>query len=242
MQLLVTRPADQSAKLVQSMQDLGHDVKFSPLLEIVYVSAPVPDLRDIQALVFTSSYGVRGFANLHENTPLGDMAVFAVGQSTELKARETGFSRVHAGANDAVSLVDVIKGHFHTDEGKILYIRGMHVAVDMKEKLEAEGYRVRQQIVYEARCAKSFSPEVLPCIIQETLEGVILLSQRTARVFVNLVEQVENQEYIQSLKYYCLSRKIADELSMINPSQVFIPEIPNLDELIKLIKDFGTIE
>ncbi len=242
MQILVTRPADQSAKLVKSLQDLGHDVKCSPLLEIVYISAPVPDLRDIRAVVFTSGYGVRGFANLCENMPLSGLTAFAVGHSTASQAQDLGFSRVHAGSNDALSLIDVIKSEFSPESGDILYVRGRHISIDLKELLDAEGYGVRQQIVYEARCAKSFSPEVLPCIIEETLEGVILLSQRTARVFVTLMEQIENQEYIQSLKYYCLSHNIAEELTMINPSQVVIPELPNVDNLIKQIKDFGTIE
>lgn len=97
-----TRPgADQTAVRLKA---LGVDSLIDPLLEVRVIDNTF-DLRDFDALAFTSPNGVEAFARLSKDR---NRPVFAVGEATAAASRCIGFEQVEAADGDLKALARLL--------------------------------------------------------------------------------------------------------------------------------------
>ena len=111
MRLLVTRPKEDAAPLVEILKAQGHDPVLFPFLEIVNEPDGAKQLtsykvKDTQALIVTSANGVRAFA---ESDKRRSFKVMAVGDASARAAREAGFKSVESAGGDVETLSALIK-------------------------------------------------------------------------------------------------------------------------------------
>lgn len=97
----VTRARPDADRTADRLTALGYEPVMQPLLQVVDLDLPPPDLDGIAALAFTSRNGVRAFAGL---TPRRDRPVFTVGDATAQACREEGFAEVISADGDATGL------------------------------------------------------------------------------------------------------------------------------------------
>src|SRR5262249_16960111 len=104
-QALITRPEEDAATLADALRQRGVAVTIEPLLSIRTLPGAETDVAGVQALLFTSSNGVRAFAEL---SPRRDLPCFAVGDATAAAARGAGFDRVESAGGDVRDLTRLV--------------------------------------------------------------------------------------------------------------------------------------
>ncbi len=159
MRLLVTRPIEDAEPLAAALGQLGHEAVLEPLMSItdVDVAAGGPDLDmdGAQALLITSANGIRAFAR---RTSRRDIAVYAVGDASGRAAQDLGFAEVRSAAGDVDALAALVRDELDPGAGTLLHIAGTHIAGDLSGLLEAAGFVVHRQVLYQASAAEILCP------------------------------------------------------------------------------------
>jgi|HubBroStandDraft_1064217.scaffolds.fasta_scaffold00037_24 uroporphyrinogen-III synthase len=232
MKLLVTRPADDAAALALLLEGQGHEVVIDPMLEIRRLDADLPPLDDVEALLFTSTNGVRAFAAV---SPRRDLAVYAVGDRTAEAARQAGFGEVESADGDVEALARLVASDRKPEDGALLHVSGAVRAGNLAETLAARGFTVRHAALYEAVAASSLGAATQAAIRAGTLDGVLLFSPRTAELFAKLVEAAGLADRIRRVQAWCLSRAVAEALAPLRLVGIHIAAEPTQASLLKAV-------
>jgi len=237
MRLLITRPEPDALKLQAVLEDMGHEATVEPLLNVSFEDVSRIDLDGVQALVATSRNGVRAL----RSTPLLPRArtlpLFTVGKATAAEARALGFEMVVTGAGTARELVTHIVSVVDPAAGLIGHLAGDTLAVNLRQELEPHGFRVLEWVVYRVEPVTSFAPEVVEQLAMGEIEGVILLSPRTAGVYAKLVRAHALQANVRPLPHFCLSPAVARRLEPLGQLAVVTAQEPKLEEVLALIDE-----
>ena len=145
------------------------------------------------------------------------------------------FRSIVTGAGDGRQLIPQITSSIDPQAGFLLHLAGDRLAFDLAGELEGHGFRVLQPRVYRMIAAETFSDAVQEGIGSGTLDGVLLLSPRTAEVYVRLVGRHGLLKPAQRLVYYCLSPAIAARLKPLGAVRIETAAQPRLDELLALV-------
>ncbi|MFQ5567541.1 MAG: uroporphyrinogen-III synthase [Paracoccaceae bacterium] len=144
MQVLLTRPLDDSRALAETLEPEGMDPLIWPLTRIVPTARVLTLPSATGALLFTSANAVRALAAL---TKRRDLPAFCVGKATERAARKAGFRDCFSADGDTRALADLAR---RSGIGDFFHARGRDAAGDLKGRLEATGQRVTEAVVYRA--------------------------------------------------------------------------------------------
>jgi uroporphyrinogen-III synthase len=231
MHVLITRPEADSAELKNKLEAMGHTVSCCPLLTIAY-DAPPLNLHGVQALIATSRNGLQGLARSPAFESARSLPTFAVGPGTAALARDLGFSSVIEGPGRAEDLVPLIASSLEPEGGPLLHVSGDKIAFDVAGALAAQRFDVRREIVYRSVAAGGLDAKVGAAIKSGTVDAVILMSPRTANVFMDLVAAAGLDAEARQLRFYCLSTAVADALSPLGASKVKIARLPNSEEML----------
>jgi uroporphyrinogen-III synthase len=226
--LLVTRPEADSAALADELATLGHSVLTEPLLDIRPTGTPLA-LDGIAAVLLTSANGARALAAAATRR---DIPVYAVGAATAATARSAGFTTVESADGDAASLAALVRSRREPGEGALLHAAGAARAGDLAGDLRKAGFAVRVEILYEAVPAASLSRAARAAIAEGRLDGVLLFSPRTARLFAALVDRAGLDLAAGALDAYCLSREVADALGSLPFRRIRVAAQPTRRALI----------
>lgn len=235
MRLLVTRPEEDSAPLVDALGALGHEAVSAPLLTIRFIDNAVLPEERWQALLFTSANGVRALAHRREAASLFSLPVFAVGAASADAARAAGFSNVEAAGGDVGSLATHVAGALRPGEGPLLHVAGTVVAGDLAGALADQGFEVERAVLYEAVLARELPAPAREAIASRSIDGVLLYSPRTAHVFASLVLDAGLAAQAAGLVAYCLSPNVAEALGDLPRLTVKIAREPDQAALIALL-------
>ncbi|MGQ0673507.1 MAG: uroporphyrinogen-III synthase [Hyphomicrobium sp.] len=234
MRLLVTRPEPDASLLKDKLASLGHVGIVVPLLAIRYSRAQIP-LNDIQALVATSRNALRALAGNPVLSKATRLPIFTVGPGTAEMAAELGFERIVPGPASARDLVPVIVSRGEPGGRPLLLLAGDRQAFDLESALEERGFTVLRKIVYRSEAVEALAPGVIADLRDGLVDGVILMSPRTAEVFVELTTAAGLDEAVRGFHYFCLSAAVANRLGVIPPASCHVAEAPNTEELLALI-------
>lgn len=235
MRLLVTRPEPDALKLRAALEEHGHEATVEPLLSVSFEDTDAIDLEGVQALIATSRNGLRA---LRSHPLLGEarkLPLFAVGRATAAEARALGFETVITGAGTAAQLVAHIVSVADPAAGLLLHLAGDTLAGDLKGELELQGFRVAQPIVYRMQPAKALSEDTVEQLAMGEIDGVILMSPRTASIYAALVRKQGLATVARGLLHFCLSAAIARRLEPLGGVRSKVAETPRLEEMLALI-------
>ena len=232
MRLLLTRPFDPDDTLGELLEAHGHQAVRAPLLKIEPLSFEVIDTSGLQAVIATSANALRA---LDPSPALMALPLYAVGPATGRMGSVKGFTRVVSGDSGAAALTAVLETDLDPGGGAVLYLRGEDIAFDMGAALTFRGFYVHSRITYRAQPIESFNQETISELGAGTVNGVVLLSPRTAQVYVNLLRQSHLLEAIKSLAHYCLSERVAAPLGAAGAKLIRVPSRPDVQELVALI-------
>jgi uroporphyrinogen-III synthase len=216
MRLLVTRPEPDASREAEALALRGHEAVVAPLLTIEFTDdAPLP-LAGAQALIVTSRNALRALAARRECGDAAKLPLFAVGGATAAAAEELGFAQVVTGPGTAAALAKLIEERLAPKNGPLVHLAGENLAFDMRPDLEMRGFELRRTVLYRAVPARELPAKVLALLQAGKLDGVILLSPRTARTFAELLGRQGAVTQSTHLVCYCLSQGVADALAPLS--------------------------
>ena len=96
--------------------------------------------------------------------------------------------------------------------GLLLHLAGDALAGDLRGALEEHGFRVLQPQVYRMLAATSLSEDTVEQLAMGEINGVILLSPRTAQVYATLMRKQGLATVARGLTHFCLSPEVARRL------------------------------
>ncbi|KAB2916751.1 MAG: uroporphyrinogen-III synthase [Hyphomicrobiaceae bacterium] len=235
MRLLVTRPEPDALKLRAVLEKRGHEATVEPLLHVSFEDCDDIDLDGVQAVIATSRNALRALKTHPALAVARTLPLFAVGQGTAAEARAQGFETVITGAGTAHELVTHIVSVLDPAVGLLAHLAGDVLAFDLGKELESHGFRVLQPVVYRMVAARELSEDAVEQLAMGEIEGVILLSPRTADVYAGLMLKHGLATVARSLVHYCLSSAVARRLEPLGPVRVEVAAAPRLEEVLALI-------
>lgn len=234
MHVLVTRPEPEAGRLAARLRALGLETSIDPLLAIEPCLPPHLDLAGVAALVVTSANAIKALA-AHPDAALAvRLPVYVVGPATARSARAAGFADVTEGPAKARDLAALIVARCTPPGPGLLHLRGEEVAFDMASALAAAGIGMREVVAYRAVAAPALGAEIIRRLRDRRLDAVLLMSPRTAEIFVRLVAAGGLIEAATHPLYLCLSQAVAARLSAIANVRTIVPVKPNSEEMLAL--------
>lgn len=236
--LLITRPADDAEPMRSLLLERGYGVMVEPMLSVRWRTDRRPDLAGVQALLFTSANGVRAFARCSDERGL---PALAVGAASAAAAREAGFATVDSADGDVSDLAALIRRRCDPTAGPLLHAAASAVAGDLGGMLAAEGFTVRKEVLYETVPVAALSGGTVAALREGRIGGVTLMSPRTARSFVELLDKAGLLEACRPVDMIGLSRAVEEAAAATADGRAVpwrdrrIAARPDLDSLLALL-------
>ena len=232
MRLLITRPKDAAMSIASALSARGHVPVIAPVMDIRIRDGEPLIFEGVQAILATSANGVRA---LSQRSDRRDLPLYAVGPQTEEAARTTGFHSVHSAGGDATALADKVAAELDPTKGALFHAAGAETAGRMGEALRAQNFVVQSDILYDALPVMKL-PDIAENAFRENLlEGVLLFSPRTAKIFANLVLEAGLAEKCGTLHAFCISAATAAALGSLKFARVAVAGNPNQEAMLALL-------
>jgi uroporphyrinogen-III synthase len=239
MLLLVTRPEPEGTKLKDQIEAIGHEAVVEPLMEAELLPEAIDDLHGVAAIIATSRNALRALSQspyLHDAVAV---PLFVVGQGPAEIARDLGFERIAIGPGSVSGFAAAIAGTLDPADGLIVHLAGDVLAGDLAGELQELGFRVLQPVVYRMKAAEALSEGTREAIGEGAIEGVVLMSPRTARIYAGLIKRHGLADAAAEMVHVCLSDAIARSLGPLGKVPVEVSDGPSLNALLELIERIG---
>jgi len=239
MRLLVTRPEPDAGAQAQEIRDLGHEAVLQPLLEFQALDFDPSALDGADGLIVTSRNALRALGRKFGPNAAARCPVFCVGRETERLLREAGFGTADAVAETAEDLA----GKIVQTVGKgtrLIHATGEHQAFDLPQALGREGILVSVLPVYTMKARGALDAPVVEEIERGAIHGALLMSPRTAEIFVSLCKQHGILGRARLLAYFCLAKSVANRLKALDPANAFVAARPDRAALLALLPHSST--
>ena len=234
MRLLVTRPEPDATRQAEILAARGHEPVLAPLLLIEPATDVSLDLDGAQALIVTSRNALRALASHPDRAAALRLPLFAVGEATAKAATELGFAKVTAGPGTGEDLSRLIAGTLDPKAGALVHLAGETVAFDLKSALQAKGFTAQATCPLSGGSGDEASRSVLSLLNAGRLDGVVLMSPRTAAIFAALVVRHDAVTQASRLDCYCLSAAVAQAVEPLK-ARAIVAARPREEDILALI-------
>jgi len=235
MRVLVTRPEPDATETGKRLLALGHEPVMAPLLRIVFANPPT-DISDPAAIILTSRNGVRALTHWPKVAFWLDRPVFVTGRATADAARGAGFADVRSAAGNAADLAKLVMSEFGRDVGPILYPAARDHSGALLSELGANGYDIRVVEAYSAELVITLEPAIRTAIHNQSIDGVLIYSNRTAVALRTLLDREKIAGNISRMVIFALSERAAEPLRDLAP-EIQIAKKPEEDALLALLSE-----
>ncbi len=145
MHILLTRPLEDCSEMIIKFKSLGHQVSHLPLLSIEKMDYKQINFSDFRGIIFTSANAIK-FLDLEKVDK--NFLCFCVGNATEKKAKSVGFQNVIAAEGNVENLKELILQNFDKKDGKLIYVSGEIISINLDNHLIREGYNIERIVNY----------------------------------------------------------------------------------------------
>ena len=236
MAILVTRPLADGETTAAALRARGFKVLLAPMLRFEPVAFRDDGETTYAGVIATSANALRAIAPQLQGSPLLDLPLFAVGETTAAAARGCGFAKVISAKSDAAGLRECIlagvKAKTPRKTGALLYLAGADLARDLPGELGERGLTVVTRTTYRMVAVPNLPEETRNAFAAHEIEAVLHYSRRSARAFVEAVGTAGVEISSLSLPQGCLSASIATVLRDAGAVRVFVAASPDEDALL----------
>jgi uroporphyrinogen-III synthase len=169
--VLLTRPAEDNARIAAMLEPLGASCLAWPLTRIVPLVGRLEVPAGTEAILFSSANAVRAFAAA---APLRDLPALCVGERTADCARAAGFALVQSAGGDAADLARLARESGHR---RFFHPRGRETT-----RLPLDGVAVDAVPVYAAEPAGPPPPEAAEAFAKGAIGIVTVWSPRNGAI------------------------------------------------------------
>jgi len=219
MHILLTRPLEDCSEMIIKFKSLGHQVSHLPLLKIDKVNYDEINFSDFKGIIFTSSNAVK-FLDI--KTIDKKILCFCVGNATEKKARSVGFQNVIAAEGNVENLKELILQNFDQKDGKLIYVSGETISIDLDQRLLKEGYDIKRIINYQVNHNVKFDENFIKQLNSNIPDIVYIYSQNSASSFLKFIKIYQSQNLWMNTNLMCIGEKTSAILNEIKWKKIFL--------------------
>ena len=219
MHILLTRPLEDSQELIINFRKLGHKVSHLPLINIEKKNYEKINFSEYKGIIFTSSNSIK-FLDLKFIDK--KIICFCVGSKTEKKARSNGFLNVYSAEGNVGNLKELILQNCNSSDGKLLYVSGEQISINLDQELISEGYSVERIINYVAKPIEKINEAFIGKLKQKMPEIVFVYSQNSAINFLNIIKNHLLVDLWMDTNLMCLGEKTSSILNEIKWKKIFL--------------------
>ena len=219
MHILLTRPLEDCSEMILKFQSLGHQVSHLPLLRIEKVKYEEINFSDFKGIIFTSANAIK-FLDIRSINK--KIICFCVGNNTEKKARSVGFQNVITAEGNVENLRELILQNFNPKDGRLIYISGETVSIDLDKQLLEEGYSIKRIINYQTNQNEKFDEKFIDELKQKIPDIVYVYSQNSASSFLNFIKIYQSERLWMNTNLMCIGEKTSAILNEIKWKKIFL--------------------
>ena len=219
MHILITRPLEDCSEMILKFQSLGHQVSHLPLLKIDKVKYEEINFSDFKGIIFTSANAIK-FLDVRSIDK--KILCFCVGNITESKARKAGFLNVIAAEGNVQNLKELILQNFNQNDGKIIYVSGETISVDLDQQLLKEGYKIKRVVNYRTIHNKKFDDSFVKKLKTNIPNIVYIYSQNSALSFLKFIRLHQTENLWMNTNLMCIGEKTSAILNEIKWKKIFL--------------------
>ncbi len=230
MNILITRPLIDSEDLMGKLFSLGHKIIHLPTLKISAVKTKPINIKQYDALIFTSANAIRNLKVLSEEKK---KLCFCVGSITEKIARQLGYHNTLSAGGTVNALKNLILNSNQINEkSKIAYFCGDNITYDLDSELKREGLNISKVINYKSEKITDLNNQNKEIITNHSPDIIFIYSMRSGESFMEIVRNHSLYPLMTGSKVMCISEKVAKVFKSDGWSkvEVFNPG----EELLKL--------
>jgi uroporphyrinogen-III synthase len=219
MHILLTRPLEDCSEMIIKFKSLGHQVSHLPLLSVDKVDYGKVNFLDFKGIIFTSANAVK-FLDLKSIDK--NLLCFCVGGATEKKARSVGFQNVIAAEGNVSNLKELVLQNFDKKNGRLIYISGETISVDLDQQLSKEGYDLKRIVNYKTNHNQKFDKRFVEKLKLKIPDMVYVYSQNSALSFLNFIKIYQSESLWMDTNLMCISEKTSSILNEIKWKKIFL--------------------
>lgn len=233
MNLLLTRPINESEALAEQLRKQNFNVYIDPLMNVKFLPIEPDNFSKYQAIILSSGNAVKAIDNINiEN----NFPIFTVGNRTANLVKMTGKTNVISADGDENILSELIINELVPDNGPLLYLCGVHITGKLSEILIKKGFQVISLEVYRMDAALDLSDKSKNLLNSGSIDFIPFYSARSAIIFKRLISKAGMDNTLATITALCLSTAIKKELASLNWKEIMIAKRPTQSDLFKLIK------
>ncbi len=219
MHILLTRPLEDCKEMILRFTSLGNKVSHLPLLNIEKVDYQDDTFLDYGGIIFTSANAIR-FLNL--KIIKKKTLCFCVGDATEKKARDYGFQNIITANGNVLNLKELILQNFDKKLGKLIYVSGENISINLDTELMNEGYFIKRIINYKAIQNEKFDTSFVENLKLNMPDIVFVYSQNSALSFLNFIKIYQLESLWMNTNLMCIGEKTSAILNEIKWKKIFL--------------------
>ena len=219
MHILLTRPLEDSLEIILKFKSLGHQVSHLPLLDIEKIKYEEIRFSDYGGIIFTSANAIK-FLNIKKIDK--KTLCFCVGNITEKKARSVGFQNVIAAEGNVSNLKELVLQNFDKKFGKLIYVSGENISVNLDQQLIKEGYDIKRIVNYHADHNIKLDEKFIQALKSKMPDIVYVYSQNSAKSFLNLIKIYQLENLWMNTNLMCIGEKTSAILNEIKWKKIFL--------------------
>ena len=219
MHILITRPLEDCSEMILKFQSLGHQVSNLPLLKIDKVNYEENNFLDFKAIIFTSANAIK-FLEIKKIDK--NCLCFCVGNATENKARSLGFQNVISAEGNVENLKELILQNFDKKKGKLIYVSGETISIDLDQQLLKEGYDIKRIINYRTSHNETFDKNFIEALKSNMPDIVYVYSQNSASSFLKFIKIHQSETLWMNTNLMCIGEKTSSILNEIKWKKIFL--------------------
>jgi len=219
MHILLTRPLEDCSQMILKFQSLGNKVSHLPLLKIDKIDYDEINFSKFKGVVFTSANAVKF---LDHKIIDKKILCFCVGNATEKKARSIGFQNIIAADGNVENLKELILRNFDKKNGKIIYVSGENISIDLDQELIKEGYDVKRIINYRTIHNENFDQNFVKELKLNMPDIVYVYSQNSASSLLKFIKFNQSETLWMNTNLMCIGEKTSAILNEIKWKKIFL--------------------
>ncbi len=219
MHILLTRPLEDCSEMILKFKSLGHQVSHLPLLSVDKINHEQINFTDFKGIIFTSTNAVK-FLDLKKIDK--NLLCFCVGNATEKKARSAGFQNVIAAEGNVENLKELILQSFDQKDGKLIYVSGEIISIDLDQQLIREGYNIKRIVNYRTTHIQKFDKRFVDELKLKIPDIVYVYSQNSASSFLNFIKIFQSESLWMNTNLMCIGEKTSSILNEIKWKKIFL--------------------
>ena len=219
MHILLTRPLEDSSEMILKFKSLGHHISHLPLLNVEPIKNGEINFSKFKSIIFTSANAVK-FLDLKSIDK--KIICFCVGSATEKKARSVGFQNVIAAEGNVANLRELVLQNFDKKDGKLIYISGEAISVDLDQQLLKDGYDIKRIINYRTIHNKKFDEGFVNELKLKIPDIVYIYSQNSALSFLDFIKINQSENLWMDTNLMCIGEKTSSILNEIKWKKIFL--------------------